>query len=133
MEYVGTIGSGLLELADEVVHGGAVGEIGEVDLEPAAEVPDVVQGAARRRADECVDARTQLDERVREVRAHETVCAGDENGASVVDVPEFTTEVVERGACPESVVRHGPYASASVSKRTDSSGLGSLGSAALTA
>ena len=51
----------------------------------------------------------------------------------VVDVPELAAEVVERGACPESVVRHGPYASASMRKRTDSPGLGSLGSAALTA
>src|SRR5262249_33671651 len=39
----------------------------------------------------------------------------------------------ERTTCPEGVVRHGPYASASVSKRTDTSGLGSLGRGVLTA
>ena len=72
-------------------------------------------------------------ERVGEVRAHEAVGAGDEDGAAVVDVAELAAEIVERGACPEGVVRHGPYASASVRKRTDSSGLGSLASAALTA
>ena len=133
VEDVRAIGSGVLQLADEVVHRRAVGEVCEVDLEPAAEVPDVVQRAARGRADECVDARAELDERVREVRAHEAVGARDEDGAPVVDVPELAAEVVERGACPESVVRHGPYASASMRKRTDSPGLGSLGSAALTA
>ena len=42
-------------------------------------------------------------------------------------------EIVERAACPEGVVRHGAYAFASVAKRTDSPGLGSLASAALTA
>ena len=117
----------------EVVDRRAVGEVREVDLEAAAQVADVVQRAARGRADECVHGRAELDERVREVRAHEAVGARDEDGAPVVDVPELAAEVVERGACPESVVRHGPYASASVSKRTDSSGLGSCGEAALTA
>ena len=77
--------------------------------------------------------RVELDERVGQVRAHEAVGAGHEDGAAVVDVPELAAEVVERGACPESVVRHGPYASASMRKRTDSPGLGSLGSGALTA
>ena len=57
----------------------------------------------------------------------------DEHGASLVDVPELAAKVVERAACPEGVVRHGAYASASVSKRTESPGLGSLASAALTA
>ena len=104
-----------------------------MDLQPAALVADVVQRPARGRADECVHRRAELDQRVREVRSHEAVGARDEDGASVVDVPELAAEVVERGACPESVVRHGPYASASMSKRTDSPGLGSLGSAALTA
>ena len=51
----------------------------------------------------------------------------------VVCIPEVAEQFVERGACPEGVVRHRPYASASVSKRTESPGLGSLASAALTA
>ncbi len=72
-------------------------------------------------------------ERVGEMRAHEPVGAGHEDGATLVGVSEVVAEVVERGACPEGVVRHGPYASASVSKRTDSSGAGSAASAALTA
>ena len=102
-------------------------------LQAVPEVPDVVERAARGRAHEGVDGRAELDERVREMRAHEAVGAGHEDGATLVSVPEVAAEVVERGACPEGVVRHGPYASASVSKRTDSSGLGSLASAALTA
>ena len=121
------------QLTHEVVDRRAVGEVCEVDLQAAAEVADVVQRAARRCADERVDGRAELDERVGEVRAHEAVGARDEGRATFVDVPEVAAEVVERCACPEGVVRHGPYASASVSKRTDSSGLGSLGAAALTA
>ena len=67
------------------------------------------------------------------MRAHEAVRAGDEHRAPVVDVAELLLEVVERFGCPEGVVRHGAYASASVSKRTGSSGFGSLRSGALTA
>ena len=117
----------------EVVDRGAVREIGEVHLQAVAEVPDVVQRAARGRAHEGVHGRSELDERVREVRAHEAVGARHEHGAARVCIPEVATQFVARGACPEGVVRHRPYASASVSKRTDSPGLGSLASAALTA
>ena len=66
----------------------------------------------------------------------ETVAAvgpGDEHCPSRVRVPEVAEKLVERVACRERVVRHRPYASASVSKRTESPGLGSLASAALTA
>ena len=63
------------ELADEVVDRRAVGEVGEVDLQLAAEVPDVVEGAARRRAHEGVDVRAERDERLGEVRPHEPVGA----------------------------------------------------------
>ena len=65
-------------------------------LEAVAEVSDVVQRAARGRAHERVHGRAELDERVREVRAHEPVGAGDEHGAALVGVPELTAEVVER-------------------------------------
>ncbi len=133
VEHVRPIGRGVLQLANEVVDRRAVGEVREVDLQPAALVADVVQRSARGRADECVHRRAELDQRVREVRSHEAVGARDEDGAALVDVRELAAEVVERGACPEGVVRHGPYASASVSKRTDTPGLGSLGSGALTA
>lgn len=122
-----------LQLSDQVVDRGLVRQICEVHLEAVAKVPDVVQGATRGRAYEGVDGRSELDERVREVGAHEAVCTRHEHRATLVDVAEFASEVVERDACPEGVVRHGAYASALVSKRTDSPGLGSLASAALTA
>ena len=57
----------LLQLADEVVDRSAVGEIGELDVDSRAEVPDVVQRAARRGADEGDDIRAQLDERLRQM------------------------------------------------------------------
>jgi hypothetical protein len=116
VEHVRPVGR-VLELADEVVDRGAVGQVGEVNLEAVAEVADVVERAARVGADEGVDRRAQLDQGVCEMRTHEPVRPGDENGASLVDVAELTPDVVERAACPESVVRHGAYASASVSKR----------------
>ena len=122
-----------LQLAHEVVDRRAVREVGEVHLEPVPEMPDVVQRTARGRAHERVHRRAELDEGVREVRAHEAVGSGDEHGAALVDVAELAAEVVERAACPEGVVRHGAYASASVSKRTDSPGFGSLSERALTA
>ena len=37
-----------------------------------------------------------VDERVRQVRAHEAVGAGDEHGAALVDVAELAAELVER-------------------------------------
>ena len=104
-----------------------------MDLEAVAEVRDVVQRAARGRAHERVDVGAEPDEPVREVRAHEAVRAGDEHGAAFVDVSELLPEIVERAGCPEGVVRHGAYASASVSKGTGSPGLGSVRSGALTA
>ena len=133
VEDVRAVARRRLQLADEVVDRRAVGEIGEVHLQAVAEVPDVVQRAARGRAYEGVHGRVELDERVREVRAHEAVGARHEHGAARVCIPEVAKQFVARGACPEGVVRHRPYASASVSKRTESPGLGSLASAALTA
>ena len=133
VEDVRPIRRRLLELADEAVDRDLVREVGEVHLDPAPELPDVVERAARRRADERVHRGAELDERLGQVRAHEAVRAGDDDGAAAVDVSELVAEVVERGACPEGVVRHGPYASALVGKGTDTSGPGSLRAGALTA
>ena len=88
VEDVGPVGRGVLQLADEVVDRGAVGEIGEVHLQAVAEMPDVVQRSARGRPHEGVHGRAELDERVREVRAHEAVGARHEDGAARVCVPE---------------------------------------------
>src|SRR5262249_12673710 len=76
--------------------------------------------------------RAQLDERVREVGAHEAVGAGDEDGAPEVGAAELATELVE-GVVGPGGVGHRAYASRSVSKRTASSGLGSLATGAITA
>ena len=131
VEDVGPVVGGLLQLPDQVVDRRLVGEVGEVHLEPVAEMPDVVQRAARGRAHERVDVGAELDERVGEVRAHEAVGAGDEDGAPAVGVAELAAELLEGGVGPGGV-GHRAYASASVSKRTASSGLGSLGTGAVT-
>src|SRR6185312_8322592 len=103
-----------------------VGEVGEVHLQPPAQLADVVERAARGRADECVHGGAELHEGLGQVGSHEAVGAGHEDRSIAVEVSELAAEIVERAACPESVVRHGPYASASVGKRTDTSGSGSL-------
>ncbi len=93
---------GLLQLADEVVDRRAVGEVGELDDHPLAQVADVVERAARRRADEGDDVRAELDERFREVRAHEAVGAGDEHRAPFVYVAELAPQVGDRGLRPDA-------------------------------
>src|SRR5262245_1346562 len=101
-------------------------------LEPVPQVPDVVQRPARGCAHECVHDRTELDQRVGQVRPHEAVRPGHQHGATAIRLTELGAELLDRGVGPGGV-GHGAYASRSVSKRTGSSGLGSLGSGALTA
>ena len=67
MEHVRPVGDAVPELLDEVIDRGPVGEIREMHLQAVAEMPDVVQRAARRRAHERMDDGTELDERVGEM------------------------------------------------------------------
>ena len=101
MEDVGPVGR-LLQLPHEIVDRRAVGEVGELHDHPLAQVADVVQRAARRGADEGHDVGAQLDERLREVRAHEAVGAGDEHRAPFVDVAELAPQVGDRGLGPDA-------------------------------
>ncbi len=94
----------LLQLTHQVVDRGLVGEVGEVHLEPAAQVPDVVQRAARGGAHERVDVGADRDERLGQVRAHEAVGAGDQHGASAEDRPELVAQLGERLVGPLGVV-----------------------------
>ena len=82
-------------VAHDDVDRGAIGEIGEVDRQPVAEMRDVVERTARVRAHEGMDRCAKLDERIGEVRAHEAVSAGDENRTSFVDVTELAAQLVE--------------------------------------
>jgi hypothetical protein len=79
----------------QVVDRRPVGQVREVHLQPVAEMPDVVERAARVGPDERVDGRAELDQGVREMRAHEAVGSGDENGAALVDVSELTAKIVD--------------------------------------
>ena len=69
-------------------------------LQPAAEVRDVVQRAARRRAHERVDVRTELDERFGEMRAHESIGAGHEHRPVLVVLGELLAQLRERFVGP---------------------------------
>ena len=95
-------------VADQVVDRGLVGEVGEDDAEPPAQVADVVERARRGRADERDHVGAELDERVGQVRAHEAVGAGDEARAALVDAAEVGAERVELGLGPDDsiVARH---------------------------
>ena len=74
-----------------------------MDREARSQVPDVVESAARRRTDEGVDARAEHDERLGQVRAHESVRAGDEHGPSAVDGLELLPELGDAVVGPDSV------------------------------
>src|SRR5205823_5204139 len=107
VEHIRAVGGCVAELADEVVDGGAVGEVGEVNLHAVAQVPDVVQGAARGGAHEGVDAGVEVNERLGQVRAHEAVGAGDEDGPAAEDVNELAAQGGQRVVGPRRVVvRH---------------------------
>ena len=97
----------VLQLAHEVVDRRAVGEVGEVHLEVAAPVPDVVERAARGRANERMDVGAEREEGLREVRAHEPVGAGDEDRAAAVHVAEVAPQRRVVVICPNRVVCQG--------------------------
>ena len=102
VEDVGTVRR-LQQLPDEVVDRRAVGQVGEVDPDPAAVRPDVVQRAARGRADERVHMSAERDERIREVRAHESVRPRDERRPAVEEVSELRAQLLDRSIGPDRV------------------------------
>ena len=112
VEDVRLVGDRVAQLLDEVVDRRLVGQVGELHLQPVAEVRDVVERAARRGADEGVHVGADLDERVGEVRAHEPVRAGDEHRAAGVGVAELATQVGEVVLGPDRVGTHTEYACA---------------------
>ena len=105
MEDVRLVGC-TLQLTDEIVDRGAIREVGEMHLELSAAVTDVVERAARGRANEGVDVGAERDQRLGEVRPHESVGTGDEHRATAVDVAEVAAQrgVVVLG--PSCVVSH---------------------------
>ena len=68
----------LAQVLHQVVDRRLIGEIGEVNVELSAEMPDVVQRAARRRSDERVHRCVERHEGFGQVRAHEAVSARDQ-------------------------------------------------------
>jgi hypothetical protein len=105
VEDVRPVGS-VADLPHEIVDRRAVGEIGEVDLELAPQVPDVVERSARRRPHEGVDVRAERDERVRQVRAHEPVGARDDDRPTAVDVGELAPQAVQVALGPDRFAAH---------------------------
>jgi hypothetical protein len=92
------------ELAHQQVDRMLVGQVGEVDFQLIADLPDVVQRAARGRAHERVDAGPERDEALGQVRAHEAVGAGDEHRPVAVEGPEVLAQLRERLLRPDRVV-----------------------------
>ena len=75
-------------------------------LEPVAQVADVVERSARGGAHERMHVGSELDERVRQVRAHEAVGARHEHRAAAEDVAELLAELCDVGVGPDGVGRH---------------------------
>ena len=94
--------------AHQVVDRRLVGEVGEDHVDVAAVARDVVQRARRRRAYERDHVGAQRDQRVGEVRAHESVRAGDEARAVAVEVAELDPQrlVLSLGPGVGKVARH---------------------------
>ena len=69
-----------------------------------AQMADVVQRTARRRAHEHLDIGVEMDERFGQVRAHEAVRSGDEARASGEELAELAPQVCERFVRPGGVV-----------------------------
>src|SRR3954452_12513549 len=98
MEDVRLVGR-VQKLLHEVVDRRLVGEVGELDLQLFAQRRDVVQRTARGGAHEGMHIRTERDERLGEVGAHETVRARDEArtaGEEVAEVPPQISDGVIR-------------------------------------
>ena len=94
---------GLEQVLDQIVDRRLVGEIGEVDADAVAEMADVVERAARRGAHERVDVSVELDERFRQMVAHEAVGARDEAGPAAEHVAEVVPQGIERFVRPGGV------------------------------
>ena len=95
VEHIGLVG-GFTQLAHQEVHRGLVREICEMHLQAVAQVPDVVQRPAGCGTHESVDVRTQRDQCVGQMRAHEAVRTGDESRAPFVELAEVGTKLSER-------------------------------------
>ena len=102
VEDVGAIGCGR-EIPDEIVDRRPVGQVGELDGETVAQMADIVERAARRRANERVHAGVEVDERLGQMRAHEAVGTGDEHRPPAVDVAELLPELGEGCVGPDRI------------------------------
>src|SRR5581483_5550014 len=99
MEHVRPV-VGRPQVLHQVVDRRLVRQIREHRPDPAAQMPEVVQRAARRRPHERGDVRAQLHERVRQMRPHEPVRARHEHRPACVRVAVLLPEPVGGVLCP---------------------------------
>ncbi len=99
----------LREVSHQVVDRRLVGQVGEHDAQPAAQMGDVVQRPGGGGAHEGDHVRVEMDERLGQVRAHETVGSGDEHGSAGVGISELAAQSVELSCGPGRciVAEHG--------------------------
>ena len=112
MEDVRLVRDRVPQLLDQIVDRRLVGQVGELHLQPAAQVRDVVERPTRGRTHERMHVGADLDQRIRQVRTHETVSARDQHRAARVDVAELATQVSEGVLGPDRVGAHTEYACA---------------------
>src|SRR6185437_15996471 len=76
----------------------------ELDLQLLAQRRDVVQRTARGGAHEGIDVRIERNERLGEVRAHETVSAGDEACAAAEEFAKVSPQISDGVIRPGGVM-----------------------------
>ena len=87
----------------EIVDGSAISQVGEVHFQLAPQVPNVVERAARDRADERMYSGAEPDERFGQVRPHEAVCARDQRGPVGVGPAELVLQSDEFAVSPRGL------------------------------
>ena len=93
---------GGLEDAHDTIDRVAVREVSPVNGQPAAQVRDVVESAARRRPDEGVDVRLEAHQRLGQMGAHEAVGSCHEHGSAREDLADLAAEFLQACGHPST-------------------------------
>jgi len=91
---------------DRPIDGVTIRQVAPVHRHLPAKMSDVVERPARCRTNEGVHLAADPDERLDEVRAHESVRPGDERGAPPEGIPELAPQLGDVGARPAVRARH---------------------------
>ena len=103
MEHVRSVRGGHQMVAHAMVDRGLVGQVREDDRQLVPTMADVVERPRRGRADECDDMSAEGDERLGQVRAHESIGTRDEAGSIAIRRLEVVPELRCRAFVPSLI------------------------------